>query len=85
MVNISFHFTTPGYIANVKVFDSKGRPVRKLIENELLGNDGTFTWDGISDDKEKARTGIYVFYIEVFNLDGDIKEYKKTCVLATRL
>ena len=85
VVNISFHFATPGYIANVKVFDSKGRPVRQLIENELLGNDGTFTWDGINDDKEKARTGIYVFYIEVFNLNGDVKEYKKTCVLATRL
>jgi hypothetical protein len=85
VVNISFHFTTPGYVANVKVFDSKGRPVRKLVENTLLGNENTFSWDGINDNKEKARTGIYVFYIEVFNLEGDVKEYKKTCVLATRL
>jgi hypothetical protein len=85
VVNILFHFTTPGYIANVKVFDSKGRPVRTLVENQLLGNDGNFSWDGFNDKSEKAHTGIYVLYIEVFNLDGDVKEYKKTCVLATRL
>ncbi len=85
VVNILFHFTTPGYLANVKVFDSKGRAVRTLIENELLGNEGTFSWDGVNDSKEKARTGIYVFYIEVFNINGDVKKYKRTCVLATRL
>jgi hypothetical protein len=85
VVNILFHFAAPGYIANVKVFDSKGRAVRTLVESQLIGNDGSFSWDGVNDDKEKARTGIYVFYIEVFNPDGDVKEYKKTCVLATRL
>ncbi len=85
VVNILFHFDTPGYLANVKVFDSKGRAVRTLIQNQLLGNDGAFSWDGVNDDKEKARTGIYVFYIEVFNLNGDAKEFKKTCVLATKL
>ncbi len=85
VVNILFHFSTPGYLANVKVFDSKGRPVRTLIENQYLGNDGAFSWDGVNDDKEKARTGIYIFFIEVFNLDGEVKEYKKTCVLATKL
>lgn len=85
VVNLLFHFTTPGYLASVKIFDSKGRAVRTLMENQLLGIDNAFTWDGVSDDKEKARTGIYVFYIEVFNLDGDVKEFKKTCVLATRL
>lgn len=85
VVNILFHFPDPGYLASVKVFDSHGRPVRTLIENQLLGNDGVFSWDGVSDEKEKARTGIYILYIEVFNINGDVKKYKKTCVLATKL
>jgi len=85
VVNILFHFTTPGYLANVKIYDSKGRFVRTLVDNKLLGNDGSFSWDGVNDDKEKSRTGIYVFYIEVFNINGDVKKYKKTCVLATKL
>ncbi|MEO8086905.1 MAG: lamin tail domain-containing protein, partial [Bacteroidota bacterium] len=85
VVNILFHFNTPGYLASVKIYDSKGRAVRSLIDNQLLGNDGVFSWDGVNDDKEKARTGIYVLFIEVFNLDGVVKEYKETCVLATKL
>ena len=85
VVNVVFHFDTPGYLANVKVYDSRGRIVRTLIENQLLGNDGVFSWDGVNNDKEKSRTGIYVFYIQVFNLNGDEKEFKKTCVLATKL
>jgi len=85
VTNIIFHFATPGYVAIVKVFDVKGRPVRNLVENKLIGNDGAFSWDGVNDKKEKARTGIYVFYIEVWDANGAVKEYKRTCVLTTRL
>jgi hypothetical protein len=84
-VNIHFHFSDPGYTANVKVYDVKGRLVRTLINNEMIGNDGTFSWDGVTDKKEKARIGIYLFYVELFNLNGDTKTYKRTCVLASRL
>jgi hypothetical protein len=42
-------------------------------------------WDGIMDDNSKAPVGIYVFYIEVFDLDGNVKKYKKVGVLATNL
>jgi hypothetical protein len=83
-VNIHFHFSTPGYVATIQVFDAKGRLIRKLISNELIGNDGTFSWDGLTDKKEKARIGIYIFYIEVFNLEGSTKSYKRTCVLASK-
>lgn len=85
VVNINYHFDTPGFIANVTVYDSKGRIVKHLIQNELLGIKGTFSWDGINDDREKARIGIYIFYFEVFDLSGNVKYYKKTCVLASKL
>jgi hypothetical protein len=85
VVNINYHFDTPGFTANVKVYDSKGRIVKHLIQNELLGTKGTFSWDGINDDREKARIGIYIFYFEVFDLTGTVKHYKKTCVLAGNL
>jgi hypothetical protein len=84
-LNIHFHFSSPGNTVTVQVFDAKGRLVRKLISNQLIGNDGTFSWDGLSDTKEKARIGIYIFYIEVFNLKGNTKNYKRTCVLASKL
>lgn len=85
VVNINYHFDTPGFTANVTIYDSKGRIVKLLIRNELLGTKGTFSWDGINDDREKARIGIYIVYFEVFDLDGNVKHYKKTCVLASKL
>lgn len=86
VVNISFHFDQPGYTANVRIYDDRGRLVRNLVHNELLGTDaGTFSWDGVSDAREKARVGMYVIYFEAFALDGKVKKYKRTCVLAARL
>ena len=85
VVNINYHFDIPGFVANVNVYDSKGRIVKHLIQSELLGVKGTFSWDGINDDREKARIGIYIFYFEVFDLSGTVKHYKKTCVLAGKL
>jgi hypothetical protein len=85
ILNINYHFDTPGFVANVNVYDSNGRLERRLIHNQLLGINGTFSWDGINDEREKSRIGIYIIYLEVFNLTGSVKHYKKTCVLASKL
>ncbi len=59
VLNISYAFDTPGMIGNVQIFDSRGRLIKNLIRNELLAASGTFFWDGITDEKTKARIGIY--------------------------
>jgi hypothetical protein len=85
VLNISFRFEIPGYTANITIFDSQGRKVRQLTNNELLGTEGIISWDGISDDNQKAAIGIYIIFIEVFDLEGNVKKYKKTAVLAGNL
>ncbi|MFH1319921.1 MAG: lamin tail domain-containing protein [Bacteroidota bacterium] len=86
VVNISYKFDSPGFVANITIYDSKGRPAKYLVQNELLGTDeGTFSWDGINENNEKARMGIYIIFFEVFDLDGNIEKYKETCVLGGRL
>lgn len=85
VVSIEYNFSSPGYVANVSVYDVKGRKSRSLVKNELLGLKGAFSWDGINDRNEKAATGIYLIFVEVFNAEGKVKEFKKTCVLATKL
>ena len=42
-------------------------------------------WDGIDDDNQKARTGIYIVAIEIFNLQGKVKRFKKQVVLGAKL
>ncbi|MGQ0827343.1 MAG: lamin tail domain-containing protein [Bacteroidota bacterium] len=85
IVNINYHFETPGTIANIIIYDSKGRLVRSLVSNQLLGTNGTYSWDGINEEKEKSRIGIYIIYTEITDLSGNVKHYKKTCVLGGRL
>jgi hypothetical protein len=86
VLNIDYNFTDPGYIANVSIYDSRGRLVRTLEHNVLLGTEkGTFSWDGTMDDRTKARVGAYIIYFEAFTTDGKVKKYKRTCVLAAKL
>jgi hypothetical protein len=85
VVNIDYNFTDPGYVANITIYDSRGRLVRTLIHGELLGTEkGTFSWDGTMDDRTKARVGAYIIYFEVFSADGKVKKYKRSCVLAAK-
>ncbi len=85
VLNISYKLDEPGKAANVFIYDSKGRQVRYLIRNEQLAQDGTLSWNGINDDNEKAPIGIYVVYVELFNLSGKVNKYKLSCTLAGKL
>ena len=85
VLNINYKFDVPGYMGTIVIYDASGRLIRNLIKNELLGASGSFSWDGITNDKDKARIGIYVIYVEVLDLNGKTKHYKKTAVLASRL
>jgi hypothetical protein len=85
VLNITYKLDEPGKAANVYIYDSKGRQVRYLIRNEHLAQDGIFSWNGITDDNEKAAIGIYVVYIELFNLSGKVNKYKLSCTLAGKL
>lgn len=84
ILNIAYQFDRAGYTANVKVFDSQGRETKNLVRNALLEQSGTFTWDGIDNNGEKARMGTYILFMEVFNLDGTVSRFKNVCVVASR-
>ncbi|PKP33230.1 MAG: hypothetical protein CVT99_01905 [Bacteroidetes bacterium HGW-Bacteroidetes-16] len=85
VLNIMYTFDEPGYMMTVKIFNAGGYTVRKLVNNQYLGTSGMVSWDGIQDDHSKAPVGIYVFYVEVFDLNGNVKKYKKVGVLAIKL
>ena len=82
---IYYRMDKPGYSAKIKVFDSEGRQVKLLANNEQLLSEGFLRWDGDMDGGGKARIGIYVVLIEIFHPDGTTRKFKKTCVLAGKL
>lgn len=75
----------PDYLANIRIFDAQGRLTRVLTQNEALGNSGALKWDGATDDNQRARLGVYVIWIELFQPGGTKKVEKLTCVVAGRL
>ncbi len=85
VINIIFKTDVPGYAGSITIFDQRGRLIRNLVKNELWGNSGTYSWDGITNSLDKAPIGVYVILVEVFDLNGNTRQYKKTCVVASKL
>jgi hypothetical protein len=84
-LNIHYSFETSGYMINVTIYDASGRLIRNLVNNEMCGISGTFSWDGTTNDRQKAAIGYYLVYTEIFDLNGNVKHYKNTTVLGGKL
>jgi Lamin Tail Domain/CHU_C Type IX secretion signal domain/Bacterial Ig-like domain len=83
-LTIDYSFPSPGYVANITIFDVSGRPVRYLQRNALSGIKGSYRWDGLGEKKQKLQQGIYIVFTEIFNTEGNKKQFKNTVVLARR-
>lgn len=77
------HYSSPdaGYMAGIRVFDARGRPVRIVAHNALLGKSGLFTWDGLDDLQRPLAKGIYIVWVEWFNLQGKRSSWKEGVLL----
>jgi hypothetical protein len=82
MVMIKYNFSHPGAMATILVMDPRGRIIKRIAENQLLGSEGFFTWDGSNDHAQRARTGIYLVYVRIFDANGKVSNYRKTCILS---
>jgi flagellar hook assembly protein FlgD len=81
----SYQLPEPGYTGNLRIYDAAGNLVKHLLRNELLGTTGSFGWNGITDNGQKAPMGIYLYCFEAFNLKGDVLQRKSTLVVAAKL
>jgi hypothetical protein len=82
---IAYAFDKPGFTGSLSIYDSNGRLVKQLIRNLLLGTKGEVSWNGETDEEEKARLGIYVVYFEAFDDLGNIVKLRKPCVVGGKL
>ena len=81
---ISLRIEQPGYMANIRIIDSRGAVIKTIAHNELLGIDSFLRWDGERDDGSPARPGAYMVAIELFNDAGIVKAVRKRVVVASR-
>jgi methionine-rich copper-binding protein CopC len=86
ILQITYNLTSPGMLGKAQIYDDRGRLIRSIFTNELLGTSGTFTWDGTTDQQVKASIGVYVLVFEVFSTDGGVFFVKqKAFTLAGKL
>lgn len=78
---INFQMDKPGYLCTVQVFDASGNPVLKLAQNALLGTNEEITWNGTDESGQQLKVGVYVVWVEVYDLNGNVKHFKDGVVL----
>jgi hypothetical protein len=84
---IVIHYEMPlqTSIINVKIYDVRGRLVRRLASNEPGGAVGNIVWDGRDDNGAVARIGVYIAFLEAVTSTGTVESAKGVLVLARRL
>lgn len=80
----TYQFETSGRTMNVYVFNVDGQLVRHLVKGELIGQEGSFVWNGMDDRDSPVPIGIYVVVTEVFDLEGEAWRYKSAVAVASR-
>ena len=70
------------YTVKISVFDSHGVYINSLVHGQNIGHQNLFVWNGADQNGNIVPMGIYVVYIELFDLQGVIKRIKKAVVVA---
>lgn len=68
----------------IKIFDSKGRLVRTLLNNQASGQTGSVVFNGLDDGGNPLRIGIYIVYLEAMNDAYSVVDKLKTVVVVAR-
>jgi hypothetical protein len=77
------HFETPLAIAtmSIKIYDVRGRLIRRLVNSEPGRSRGDIVWDGRDEDQRKVRIGMYIVLLEALNAGGGVLETAKSVVV----
>lgn len=85
LLMLEYQFKENASLATVSIYSDKGILIKKLLKNQTIGTTGSIFWDGFNESGTPAKIGIYVVLFDLFNLNGNTKRFKKTCVLAGKL
>lgn len=83
-VIFSFVLPTTGMRANLAVFDSDGRTVKRLLDQRKVGTVVQTIWDGVDEEGRLVRPGIYIVNLGVKRPEGGWEESRSTLVVAPK-
>ena len=82
-VTISYKMNQPGKNASMRIYSIAGNLIREICQNAIWGSEGFYLWDGTDISGRKVRPGHYIIWIELFDLEGNVSQIKKTVVVGT--
>jgi hypothetical protein len=82
-VTISYKMNQPGKNASIRIYSISGNLIREICQNAIWGNEGFYLWDGTDMNGRKVRPGHYIIWVELFDLEGNVGQIKKTVVVGT--
>lgn len=81
---INYKLTQAVSQIRIKIFDSRGRLARTLANNQPSASNGSIVFDGLGDDGQPLRMGIYIIFLEALNSNTGVLEDLKTVVVIAR-
>ncbi len=81
MYEIHYQLPTSGNRCRVLIYDTMGKLVNELADNELLGREGSFVWNGKDQTGQSLSSGVYIVYVEIISQEGQVSKYKLPCVV----
>lgn len=78
-----FYFALPEILSTVtlRIFDLKGRMVRRLVDQVLQSSSGNIIWDGYNDDEKKLPIGVYIVLMQATARESEKVYSKKITVV----
>ena len=78
---IHYQMNQKNYSATIKLFDTYGRYVLTLLNNEMPGMKGTIKWNGEDETGQLQKPGIYIIIAEIISDKGTVHRFKDAVVL----
>ncbi len=84
LIKFSLKSMTAG--VRIRIFNSRGYKVRTIEDCLQSGQEGSVVFDGLDDNKNPLRIGIYIILLEAFTENSAVLEsIKKVVVIARKL
>ncbi|MCK5088215.1 MAG: gliding motility-associated C-terminal domain-containing protein, partial [Melioribacteraceae bacterium] len=81
---ISYNLTEQTAQIRIKIFDDRGRLVRTLVNNKASASSGSVIFDGLDDNGNPLRIGMYIVFLEALNSNNGTVEVLKDVVVVAR-
>ncbi len=81
---ITYDFATAGNVGTMRILDVQGREIKIIAQNDFLGANGFYTWDGTDEDGRQVRIGYYLVIFEIFDANGGTELLKEKIAVGSK-